>query len=242
MSNPSFSIVDSNGSLVPPNSRDANDSAQAYGARPTTIRKVSTERRPDIDAKVHVRKSGTNSEAEANMSTQDRHIDARLTGIESKIDARMDAMQQFQEQAEERNKDLIGRVERQSEKAESRFQRATERHETDIALARQQIHQEFKDASQRMSQESSSNRRHSTQVAIATVASVVALVAVVVTFSAAWMSEQGSYAKSFGETQVEIQRAADERVEFRDAVQAIQQTQQAILERLPASQESSPQQ
>ena len=143
------------------------------------------------------------------MTTQDRYIDARLAGIESKLDARMDAMQRFQEQAEQR------------------FQRSTERHETDIALTRQQIHEEFRDA-----------RKHSTNTAWATVGGVFAVMAVIVTLGGYWISEQGSYAKSYGDTQVEMQRAAGERAEFREAVQSIQQTQQSILERLPAPQQT----
>jgi len=140
------------------------------------------------------------------MSTQDKYIDARLAGIESSLDARMSAMQRFQEQAEQR------------------FQRSTERHETDIALTRQQIHEEFRDA-----------RKHSTNTAWATVGGVFAVMAVIVALGGYWISEQGSYAKSYGENQVEIQRAADERSEFREAVKSIQATQESILERLPAS-------
>lgn len=47
------------------------------------------------------------------MSTMDRYIDARLTGIESKLDARMEAMQRFSEQAD-------ARMERQAKEAEAR--------------------------------------------------------------------------------------------------------------------------
>lgn len=152
---------------------------------------------------------------DSSMNSQDRYIDARLAGIESKLDARMEALQRFQEQAE------------------SRFQRVSERHETDIALARQQIHQEFKDARSEMAADAKANRKHSTQVAIGTVAGVLAAIALVAAVTIGWITEQGSYAKSYGETQVEIQRAADERAEFRESVKAIQDTQKAILERLP---------
>lgn len=176
---------------------------------------TNSERRGDSGDKLSSRKVDSKiahkSEHEE-MSTQDRYIDARLAGIESKLDARMDAMQRFQEQAE------------------ARFQRATERHETDIALTRQQIHEEFRDA-----------RKHSTNTAWATVGGVFAVMAVIVALGGYWISEQGSYAKSYGDTQVEIQRATDERAEFREAVQSIQQTQQSILERLPAPQEPTEQ-
>lgn len=148
----------------------------------------------------------------AEMTDYYRYIDTRLADIEDKLDIRMAAMQRFQEQAEQR------------------FQRSTERHETDVALTRQQIHEEFRDA-----------RKHSTNTAWATVGGVFAVMAVIVGLGGYWISEQGSYAKSYGETRVEIQQAADEHSEFRDAVKAIQQTQQDILERLPTNQESSPQ-
>ena len=153
-----------------------------------------------------IKPSGMDSSAGTEaMSTQDRYIDARLTGIESKLDARMEAMQRFQEQAE------------------SRFLRATERHETDLALARQQIHEEFRDA-----------RKHATNTAWATVGGVLAAIALLVGIGGYWISEQGSYARSYGETQAELQEAASERSEFREAVQSIQATQQSILERLPS--------
>ncbi len=152
------------------------------------------------------------------MNHQSRYIDARLAGIEGKLDARIEAMQRFQEQAE------------------ARFQRATERHETDIALARQQIHQEFKDARVGMASESQTNRKHSTQVALGTVAGVLAAFALVVTVAVGWISEQGGYS----DMRLGQQQSAQEMNEFREAVQAIQQTQQHILERLPAAQEPPP--
>lgn len=153
------------------------------------------------------------------MSTQDRYIEMRLSGIESKLDARMEAMQRFQEQAE------------------ARFQRATERHETDIALARQQIHQEFKDARLEMASESQANRKHSTQVALGTVAGVLAAFALVVTVAVGWIGEQGGYS----EMRLNQLQSEQEMNEFREAVQSIQQTQQSILERLPAPQEPTEQ-
>ena len=177
-------------------------------------RSNSTEQKDNSSGKLFSRdfnRASTHSSEHEEMSTQDRYIDARLAGIESKLDARMDAMQRFQEQAEQR------------------FQRSTERHETDIALTRQQIHEEFRDA-----------RKHSTNTAWATVAGVFAGFAIVIALVGYWISEQGSYAKSYSDTQVEIQRAAGERAEFREAVQSIQQTQQSILERLPESQETPP--
>lgn len=142
------------------------------------------------------------------MNNQDRYIDARLAGIEGKLDARMDAMQRFQE------------------KAEDRFQRATDQHERDVAAAKQQIQDEFKEA-----------RKHATQVAIGTIAGVLAAFALVVAVAVGWISDQGSYAKSYGENQVQMQQAAGERAEFRDAVKDIQLTQKSILDRLPEEQE-----
>ncbi|WP_146804514.1 hypothetical protein [Bisbaumannia pacifica] len=158
------------------------------------------------------------NEAEAHygadaLSQQDRYLDARLEGIESKLDARMEAMQRFQEQAEAR-----------FQKAEDRFYQAEERFSGEVAALHQTINTRFDEA-----------RRHSTHVAIATVAGVVAAVGLSLAVAVGWISEQGSYAQSYGETQVEIQRAAEERAEFREAVQAIQGTQQSILERLPPS-------
>ena len=153
------------------------------------------------------------------MTTHDRYIDAHLAGIEKKLDARMEAMQRFQEQAE------------------ARFQRATERHETDIALARQQIHQEFKDARLEMASESQANRKHSTQVALGTVAGVLAAFALVVTVAVGWIGEQGGYS----EMRLNQLQSEQEMNEFREAVQTIQQTQQSILERLPAPQEPTEQ-
>ena len=138
------------------------------------------------------------------MSSQDKYIDARLAGIESKLDARLDAMQRFQEQAD------------------SRFERITDRLYDEISGLRSDV-----------SKESESSRRHATTTAWATVAGVFAGFAIVIAVAGYWISEQGSYAKSYGETQVDIQRAETERSEFREAVQAIQSTQQSILERLP---------
>lgn len=176
--------------------------------------------------KIGLRKSSPkrSRDQDARMPSEERYIDMRLAGIESKLDARMDAMQRFQE------------------KAEDRFQRATERHETDIALARQQIHQEFKDAARRMSDESAASRKHSTNTAWATVGGVFAVMAIIVALFAYWITEQGSYAKSYGENQVQMQQAADERAEFREAVKSIQGTQQSILDRLPPERTTSPQQ
>lgn len=159
---------------------------------------------------------------EAEMSQQDRYIDARLVGIESKLDARMEAMQRFSEQSEVRNREMIERIERQTEQSEKRFESTTDRLYTEMSGLRSDV-----------MHESINSRRHATQVAIATVASVAAVVALIVTIAGYWISEQGSYAKSYGETQSEIQQAADERAEFREAVQSIQATQLSILERLP---------
>lgn len=144
---------------------------------------------------------------EHDMSQQDRYIDARLTGIESKLDARMEALQRFQEQAENRFKE-----------AESRFERASDRHSAEISLLSQKFDARFDET-----------RRHTTMVGIG----VFAVIAIIAGLSWYWISEQGSYAKSYGETQVEIQRAADERTEFFESVQTIQATQKSILERLP---------
>lgn len=138
------------------------------------------------------------------MSTQDRYVDARLAGIESKLDARMEAMQRFQEQAD------------------SRFERITDRLYDEISGLRSDVNKE-----------SENSRRHATTTAWATVAGVFAGFAIVIAVAGYWISEQGSYAKSYGNTQVEIQRAADERQEFREAVNGIQETQQSMLERLP---------
>ncbi|RUR48829.1 hypothetical protein [Vreelandella populi] len=157
-----------------------------------------------------------------NMDYQDRHIDTRLTGIEGKLDAKVDGV-----------RDAVSRMQKGFDDAERRFERANSKHDTEIALARQQVHQEFKEAREAMSNESVANRRHATTVAWATVAGVFAGFAIVITVAGYWISEQGSYAKSYGETQVEMQRAADERADFREAFRAIQVTQQSILERLP---------
>ncbi|MBY6030011.1 hemolysin XhlA family protein [Halomonas sp. DP8Y7-1] len=55
----------------------------------------------------------------ADMSTQDRYIDARLEGIEKKLDARMEALQRFQEQADVRAEKAVERVEKAVERAEA---------------------------------------------------------------------------------------------------------------------------
>lgn len=164
-------------------------------------------------------------EREFSMTSQDRYIDARLTGIESKLDARMEAMQRFSEQSEARNRELIERIEHQAEQsekrfkeAESRFERASDRHSAEVSLLSQKFDARFDET-----------RRHTTMVGIG----VFAVIAIIAGLSWYWVSEQGSYAKSYGETQVEIQRASDELAEFRQAVQSIQATQQSILERLP---------
>ncbi|MGP5325954.1 hypothetical protein [Vreelandella sedimenti] len=143
---------------------------------------------------------------EHSMSTQDRYVDARLAGIESKLDARVESMQRFQEQAD------------------ARFERITDRLYDEITGLRNDV-----------TKESENSRRHATTTAWATVAGVFAGFAIVIAVAGYWISEQGSYAKSYGETQVEIQRAADERSEFREAVNSIQATQESILERLPTS-------
>lgn len=138
------------------------------------------------------------------MSTQDRYVDARLAGIESKLDARMESMQRFQEQSD------------------ARFERITDRLYDEITGLRSDV-----------TKESDSSRRHATTTAWATVAGVFGGFAIVIAIAGYWISEQGSYAKSYGETQVEIHRAAEERSDFREAVNGIQETQQSILERLP---------
>ena len=148
---------------------------------------------------------------ESNMSQQDRFIDARLAGIEAKLDAQVEGI-----------RESVARMQKGFDDAENRFERASTRHDTEIALNRQQAQQEFRDS-----------RRHATVLALSTVLGVAAVIGVAAAFAISWIGEQGSYAKSYGETQVEIQRAADERAEFREAVRTIQATQQSILERLP---------
>jgi hypothetical protein len=98
------------------------------------------------------------------MSQQDRYIDARLAGIESTLDARMEAMQRFQEQAE------------------SRFERAT-----------QQLHTDFKEARTELAKESEATRRHSTHVAIGTVAGVLAAVGLGMAVAVSWIGDQSAW-------------------------------------------------
>lgn len=70
--------------------------------------------------------SPNNPTSGVDMSTQDRYIDARLSGIESTLDARMAAMQRFQEQADAR----LEKVEARFEKAEERFEASISRVES----------------------------------------------------------------------------------------------------------------
>jgi hypothetical protein len=88
-----------------------------------------------------------------------------------------------------------------------------------------------------MASESQANRKHSTQVALGTVAGVLAAFALVVTVAVGWIGEQGGYS----EMRLNQLQSEQEMNEFREAVQSIQQTQQSILERLPAPQEPTEQ-
>ncbi|WP_404466236.1 hypothetical protein LG331_08085 [Vreelandella aquamarina] len=158
------------------------------------------------------------------MSAQDRYIDSRLSGIESKLDAQVDGI-----------RESVARMQKGFDDAEKRFERAFERHDAELALQRQKNDQSY----QNLYDLVDSNKKHASNMAavtiFGTIGGVLAALALVVTLGAGWISEQGSYAKSYGDTQVEIQRATEERAEFREAVQAIQATQQSILERLPPS-------
>lgn len=158
------------------------------------------------------------------MSTQDRYVDARFAGIEQALDAKVESV-----------RESVARMQKGFDSAERRFERASAKHDTEIALARQQIQQEFKDSRQEMAHEAAVTRRHSTNTTWATVGGVLAGFAIVIAIAVAWIAEQGSYAKSYGENQVEMQQAADERAEFRETMKSIQATQQAILDRLPES-------
>ena len=159
---------------------------------------------------------------EDSMANQDRYIDARLDGIETKLDSNLGRMRERQDADAAWTKDVIERIEKQSEKAEDRFEKAS-----------QGLSQQYHDLRSTIDTRFEESRRHSTVVALSTVGGVFAGFAIVIAIAVGWISEQGSYAKSYGETQVEIQQAADERAEFREAVQSIQATQQSILERLP---------
>lgn len=145
------------------------------------------------------------------MSTQDGYIDARLNGIESKLDAKVDGV-----------RESVARMQKGFDDAEARFERTSERHSAEVALL-----------TQRVNDTAEGIKRHVTATAWAIGAVLVTTLAIIVGVMSYWISEQGSYAKSYGETQVEIQQAADERAEFREAVKSIQATQQSILERLP---------
>lgn len=127
------------------------------------------------------------------MSEQDRYIDARLEAIEGKLDARMEAMQRFQEQAEARmeqsrketearNRELFERIEKQSERAEARFHQAEERFSSEVSALNHTMSSRFDEA-----------RRHSTHVAIATVAGVIAAVGLSMAVSVAWISDQSAW-------------------------------------------------
>lgn len=156
--------------------------------------------------------TSSHSSRESPMSSQDRYvIDARLYGIEKELDAKIDGM-----------RDMVARMEGGFTKAEERFERSSERHSAEVSLLSQKFDSQFDSA-----------RRHSTTTAWATVGGVLAGFAIVIAIAVGWIAEQGSYAKSYGETQVEIQQAADERGEIRDVMRDIQSTQQTILDRLP---------
>ena len=156
------------------------------------------------------------------MSSQDKHIETRIAGIEAKLDAQVEGI-----------RESVARMQKGFDDADRRFERAFERHDAELALQRQKNDQSY----QALYDLVDSNKKHASNMAavtiFGTIGGVLAALALVVTLGAGWITEQGSYAKSYGETQVEIQRAADERAEFRESVKAIQDTQRAILERLP---------
>lgn len=181
--------------------------------RPNTSYKERKDLQRDKVREMYFSSSFKGRSAGQNMTNQDRQIDAHLAGIEGKLDAKIEGI-----------RESVMRMQKGFDDAENRFEKAASRHDTEIALYRQQTQQEFKDS-----------RRHAVVVSITTIFGVAAVIGIVAAFAIGWIGEQGSYARSFGETQVELQRAADERAEFREAVQTIQQTQQDILERLPAN-------
>lgn len=154
------------------------------------------------------------------MTDTHSYIDARLAGIEKDVAS-----------AEKRMASAVRSIYRQNRDAEQRFERTSERHSSEMALM-----------SQRIGDTTESIKKHVTTTAWTIAAVLVTTLAIVIGVFSYWVSEQGSYAKSYGENQVQIQQAADERAEFRDAVKSIQATQQSILDRLPAEQPSSPQQ
>ncbi|WP_348826500.1 hypothetical protein [Halomonas sp. RT37] len=151
------------------------------------------------------------------MATHDRHIDERLALIEQGLERRMADLQRFQERAEDR------------------FERATERHDAELALQRQKTDESYRSLFNLVD----GSRKHASNMAavtiFGTIGGVLAALALVTTLGAGWISDQGTYAKSYGENQVEMQQAADERAEFRETMKSIQATQQAILDRLPES-------
>lgn len=105
------------------------------------------------------------------MSIQDRYIDARLAGIEDKLDARMEAMQRFQEQAD-------ARMREDHAKAEARFERAEERIDARVS---------------ELAEEMRTTRRHASAMSLATIAAVVATLAIAGTFITSQFSEQGAW-------------------------------------------------
>lgn len=166
--------------------------------------------------------------------TTDRELDARLSGIENKLDANLALIRDRQDADAGWTKEIIGRIEKQSEQAEARFEKACTRHDAELALQRQKTDESYRNLYNLID----GTRKHASNMAavtiFGTVGGVLAALALVVTLGAGWISEQGSYARSYGETQVELQRGADERAETREALQSIQSTQQTIIDRLPS--------
>lgn len=153
------------------------------------------------------------SESQA-MSTHDRYIDARLEGIEKTLDARIEAMQRFSEQADERNRDLISRMEGQATQVEERmrvdFQKLDKRVDA--------LHDDHKGL-----------RKHIWGAVLTTVIGVAAIVALMQSSMEAVISEQGAWIRQ------NVDRADQERSENRAVLKSIQDTQDAILNRLPTA-------
>ncbi|QFT84938.1 hypothetical protein FIU88_08115 [Halomonas sp. THAF12] len=155
---------------------------------------------------------------DAPMNATDRHIE----GIEKKLDARMEAMQRFNEQADERNRDLIARMERQAEQAEGRMS---------------QDFQKLDDRVDALHADNKSLRKHVWGAVLTTVLGFAGIVALMQTSMDNTISEQGAWIRQ------NVDRADQERSDTSSALQSIQATQQsiqetqaAILDRLPPRQ------
>lgn len=119
----------------------------------------------------------------------------------------------------------IESIQKLQENAEKRFEESTKNQETALRDLTKKIEDKFEDT-----------RKHTTNVAFGS----FAIIGLFLSLTAYWISEQGNYAKSYGDTKVEIYKASEDRKELTRLIESIESSQKLILEKISNNTSPSP--